>query len=185
MSAPLEHAEQAVTVDRTAILREAADAITAVIDADKARFPARSNDRAALGRAREIVLGLIGKPPAGAVQTGQVVDQVALIREAIDRLETRARQAPAPGARLHSFRDVAHVLIAELRDMADEAPRPEAQAVTVSPTAALLASRCDTCLHTLNRHSNYAGCTVVLCVCGRFQPPVDEKATTTQPGKEA
>ncbi|MCU1612559.1 MAG: hypothetical protein JWO98_99 [Frankiales bacterium] len=112
---------EAAPVDRAAVVREAADAITAVIDADKARFPARSNDRAALGGAREIVLGLIGTPPAGAVQAGQVVDRVALIREAIDRLETRARQAPAPGARLHSFRDVAHVLIAELRGMADEA----------------------------------------------------------------
>ena len=44
----------------------------------------------------------------------------------------------------------------------------------VSPTAALLASRCDACRHTLNRHDNQAGCTVPLCVCGRFQPPADE-----------
>ncbi|MFF9129146.1 hypothetical protein [Streptomyces sp. NPDC014806] len=49
-------------VDRAAVLREAADAIQDVIDADRDRFPRRSNDRAALGAARQIVLGLIDKP---------------------------------------------------------------------------------------------------------------------------
>ena len=48
--------------DRAAVLREAAEAIQDVIDTDRARFPARSNDRAALGAARQIVLGLIDKP---------------------------------------------------------------------------------------------------------------------------
>jgi nucleotide-binding universal stress UspA family protein len=57
-----------------------------------------------------------------AVIESRLGERAALIREVIERLETRARQAPAPGARLHSFRDVARVLIAELHDMADEAP---------------------------------------------------------------
>jgi hypothetical protein len=62
----------------------------------------------------------------------------------------------------------------DVRRLAGEArDERETQAVTVSPTAALLASRCDTCLHTLNWHRNDVGCTVVLCVCGRFQPPTD------------
>ncbi|MFJ2004782.1 hypothetical protein [Streptomyces chartreusis] len=49
-------------MDRETVLREAAAAIQAVIDADKAQFPRRSNDRAALGGARQIVLGLIDNP---------------------------------------------------------------------------------------------------------------------------
>lgn len=61
--------EELDQADREATLREAAGAITAFIEADRARFPRRSNDRAALGAAREIVLGLIGEPrgPAGRV----------------------------------------------------------------------------------------------------------------------
>lgn len=47
---------------RRAALTEAADAIQAVIDVDRAYSPRRSNDRAALGAARQIVLGLIDKP---------------------------------------------------------------------------------------------------------------------------
>lgn len=46
--------------------------------------------------------------------------------------------------------------------------------LNASPTALLLATPCDACEHTLNWHTNYAGCTVPLCVCGRFQPPADE-----------
>ena len=47
-------------------LREGAAAIQAVIDADRAKFPARSNDRTGLGGARQIVLSLIDQdvPPA-------------------------------------------------------------------------------------------------------------------------
>ncbi|MFF2671719.1 hypothetical protein ACFVTT_23400, partial [Streptomyces niveus] len=38
------------------------------------------------------------------------------------------------------------------------------------PTAAaLLATPCDACRHTLNWHDNQAGCTVARCVCGRWQ----------------
>lgn len=70
--------------------------------------------------------------PDGAV----VVDRAALIREVIDRLETRARQAPAPGARLHSFRDVARVLVAELHDMAGEA-RDERETQAAEVVAAM------------------------------------------------
>lgn len=48
------------------------------------------------------------------------VDQAAVLRQAISRLATRANQAPAPRARLHSFHDVAGVLTDELRRMVDE-----------------------------------------------------------------
>jgi hypothetical protein len=63
-----------------------------------------------------------------------------------------------------------------------EAPQPETQAEAV---AALLASPCDACRHTLNWHRNDVGCTVALCVCSRFQPPVTvAPAVVAQPGKE-
>ncbi|MEU9597231.1 hypothetical protein AB0E06_10505 [Streptomyces sp. NPDC048109] len=56
-------------VDRIAVLREAAAAITDVIERDRAYSPRRSNDRAALGAAREIVLGLIDNPRRVADET--------------------------------------------------------------------------------------------------------------------
>jgi hypothetical protein len=65
LNAPLLDAVLAVLpapTDRATVLREAADAITEVIEADRAYSPRRSNDRAALGGAREIVLNLIDKP---------------------------------------------------------------------------------------------------------------------------
>ena len=63
-----------------------------------------------------------------------------------------------------------------------EAPQPETQAETA---AALLASPCDACRHTLNWHRNDVGCTLALCVCSRFQPPVTAApAVVAQPGKE-
>ncbi|WP_199800656.1 hypothetical protein [Streptomyces marianii] len=49
-----------------------------------------------------------------------------------------------------------------------------AERLNASPTAALLATPCDACQHTLNWHRNYEGCTVPLCSCGRFQSPADE-----------
>lgn len=52
-------------------------------------------------------------------------------------------------------------------------PGREETAADASQADALLASRCDTCRHTLNRHTNHVGCTVALCVCGRFQVPID------------
>ncbi|WP_262059701.1 hypothetical protein [Streptomyces sp. STR69] len=61
-------------LDRVAVLREAADAITDAIEADRAYSPRRSNDRAALGGAREIVLGLIDKPRRTADDTGREKD---------------------------------------------------------------------------------------------------------------
>lgn len=39
-----------------------------------------------------------------------------------------------------------------------------------SPTAALLASACDTCGHTLSGHRNKDGCRLPRCVCGAFVP---------------
>jgi hypothetical protein len=64
----------------------------------------------------------------------------------------------------------------------DGQPAVGAQPKEADDTAAdvLLASRCDACRHTLNRHTNHGACTVVLCVCGTFQPP----AAAQQP-KEA
>jgi hypothetical protein len=67
-----------------------------------------------------------------AVSSPAPADRAALIREVIERLETRARQAPAPAARLHSFRDVARVLVAELHDMAGEA-RDERETQAAQP----------------------------------------------------
>ena len=43
-----------------------------------------------------------------------------------------------------------------------------------STTEELLATRCDACRHTLARHHQRGACTVVLCVCGTFQHPVEE-----------
>lgn len=45
------------------------------------------------------------------------------------------------------------------------------QPTSISPTAALLATNCDACRHTLNWHRNDVGCTVPLCVCSQFQQP--------------
>jgi len=47
-------------------IREAAAALQHKFDQDRAQFPGRSNDRAALGGARELVLGLLDKPARGA-----------------------------------------------------------------------------------------------------------------------
>ncbi|MGW4731770.1 hypothetical protein ACWEQC_21850 [Streptomyces shenzhenensis] len=44
------------------------------------------------------------------------------------------------------------------------------------PAAVLLSSRCDACEHALNWHTNKGGCTVTLCVCGRFQAPTEQGA---------
>jgi hypothetical protein len=49
---------------RAELLAEAAATMQARIDADRARWPRRSNDRTALAGAREIVLGLINSPAA-------------------------------------------------------------------------------------------------------------------------
>ncbi|WP_330449687.1 hypothetical protein [Streptomyces anulatus] len=46
----------------------------------------------------------------------------------------------------------------------------------VPSTAAMLATPCDACDHTLNWHRNDVGCTVPRCVCGRFQDPVEATA---------
>ncbi|WP_431980040.1 hypothetical protein [Streptomyces qinglanensis] len=50
--------------------------------------------------------------------------------------------------------------------------------MTEPTTAALLASSCDACQHTLNWHRNDVGCTVPRCVCGRFQPTTPEAGST-------
>jgi len=42
------------------------------------------------------------------------------------------------------------------------------------PIEELLATRCDACRHSLARHHQHGVCTVVLCVCGTFQYPVEE-----------
>ncbi|MFJ8153927.1 hypothetical protein [Streptomyces sp. NPDC094468] len=58
-------------LDRIAVLREAAAAITAVIEADRAYSPRRSNDRTALAGARQIVLDLIDTPRHTTSGTGE------------------------------------------------------------------------------------------------------------------
>ncbi|MGW2692379.1 hypothetical protein ACWC3Y_11015 [Streptomyces sp. NPDC001296] len=76
---------------------------------------------------------------------------------------------------------LAEVIAAAKRRYLAEHPEDEQQPAAAdgedtrpSPTAVLLATRCDTCQHTLNWHRNDVGCTVPLCVCGRFQPPTEE-----------
>lgn len=68
---------------------------------------------------------------------------------------------------------VGAVVAAWVSDL-DRRPTP-AEEQPSSPTAVLLASRCHACQHTLNWHRNDVGCTVPLCVCGRFQPPAEEQ----------
>lgn len=75
------------------------------------------------------------------------------VAEVLRELMDRGANEPAAGARQ------------------DEAQSQEAE---VSPTEALLATRCDACRHTLKRHHQHGACTVVLCVCGTFQYPVEE-----------
>lgn len=48
------------------------------------------------------------------------------------------------------------------------------QAEAAPSAAALLATPCDACRHTLNWHRNGVGCTVPRCVCGSWQQPADE-----------
>ncbi|MFF7147534.1 hypothetical protein ACFZAO_05605 [Streptomyces griseoaurantiacus] len=55
---------------------------------------------------------------------------------------------------------------------AHEPAGPAAPAKEAQPTtAALLATPCDVCSHTLNWHRNDVGCTVSRCVCSRFRQP--------------
>jgi hypothetical protein len=78
---------------------------------------------------------------------------------------TPENQAP----RFHIDRDDCQKACDALSD-ADRAAR-----LNASPTALLFATPCDACEHTLNWHRNDVGCTVPLCVCGRFQPPADDE----------
>ncbi|MFH9610461.1 hypothetical protein [Streptomyces sp. NPDC017448] len=52
-------------------------------------------------------------------------------------------------------------------------------------TAAMLATPCDACDHTLNWHRNDVGCTVPRCVCGRFQDPIEPPAAPPAPADRA
>ncbi|MEV4975568.1 hypothetical protein [Streptomyces scopuliridis] len=56
----------------------------------------------------------------------------------------------------------------------DGAQQPQTADSDASPTAQLLATRCDACRHTLNHHTHHGACGVVLCVCGTFQYPAEE-----------
>lgn len=108
--------EQRDTEHRAAVLREAAAAIQDVIDRDRARSSARSNDRAALGAARQIVLDLIDGPAPAPAPT----DQAALLRTAA-LLEERADDLWAPGTKAN---DEMRADAAEMRRLADAAPGP-------------------------------------------------------------
>jgi hypothetical protein len=55
-----------------------------------------------------------------------------------------------------------------------EQPAVVSQPDGEATAAVYLSSRCDACRHTLNWHRNDVGCTVALCVCGRFQAPAAE-----------
>ncbi|MEW1565742.1 hypothetical protein AB0454_22485 [Streptomyces sp. NPDC093509] len=90
--APLEAKARALRAQKDAahrntVLHEAAAAIQDFIDRDRARSAVRSNDRAALGAARQIVLGLIDGP-AATIPTPAPADRAAVLREAADDLAT-------------------------------------------------------------------------------------------------
>jgi hypothetical protein len=70
-------------------------------------------------------------------------------------------------------RHVAEVL-RELLAVEQPAAGAQPKEAQPSPTEELLATRCDACRHTLARHHQRGACTVVLCVCGTFQHPVEE-----------
>jgi len=116
--------------DRAAVLREAADAITEVIEADRTYSPRRSNDRAALGGAREIVLNLIDKPSRMAdeaqqpARPGFTVEDFARMAAGADVIAGRAQlpfdQLPAEEQERH--RHAARTLL----NRADETQQPEA-----------------------------------------------------------
>ncbi|MGW1814102.1 hypothetical protein ACWCQM_11150 [Streptomyces sp. NPDC002125] len=76
-----------------------------------------------------------------------------------DRRETQPNSATTAGAQ-------------HLSRMAAEAqqPTPDETEEPVSPTAALLAARCDDCQHVLNNHLRYGACLHDGCTCRRYHP---------------
>lgn len=150
--------------DRAAVLREAADAITAVIERDRAYSPRRSNDRAALGGAREIVLGLIDQPGRVADEEQQAETQAALPCTASVLRKPHGPHGWEPQPDMDLVRCPGYTPPAVVAEPGKE----------TGSAAVFLSSRCDACQHTLNWHRNDVGCTVALCVCGRFQPPAEE-----------
>ncbi|MFI5649960.1 hypothetical protein ACIA71_01905 [Streptomyces anulatus] len=82
--------------------------------------------------------------------------------------------------------DAQHALAVarQLLGTTETAGRPSSR--TTAPTvAAMLATPCDACDHTLNWHRNDVGCTVPRCVCGRFQDPVEPAAAPPAPADRA
>jgi hypothetical protein len=86
---------------------------------------------------------------------------------------TKAAWSPEEATAAREWGNVA----AFIRGLArEEQPALGEQPETQETSAAVfLATRCDACQHTLNWHRNDVGCTVVLCVCSRFQQPAEEQ----------
>lgn len=87
-------------------------------------------------------------------------DRAAVLREAADRID----REDLPQDDVDMFDNGARWATKLLRRMAGETP-------ATSPMTVYLSTPCDACHHTLNWHRNDVGCTVPLCVCGRFQEP--------------
>jgi hypothetical protein len=118
-------------------------------------------------------------------------DRAAVLREVLAALDAALRDffeqwadEPRNSPWAHGWKDATEVVrrmageSAAVDRVAAETPPAETQTADV-----FLSTPCDTCRHTLNWHRNDVGCTVALCVCGRFQQPTGP-AVEAQPGKD-
>jgi hypothetical protein len=109
-------------------------------------------------------------------------DQTATDEEQVDRLAQwlwdNCAEDERSGLLADDPRRIAAVALRwpELRRLAGEAQQDETPDGTA---AALLATPCDACDHTLKWHRNDVGCTAPRCVCGRWQDP----AAVARPGQ--
>ncbi|MGW1814233.1 hypothetical protein ACWCQM_11805, partial [Streptomyces sp. NPDC002125] len=95
-------------------------------------------------------------------------DRATVLNEAADRVDA----TDLPDDYIDMFDNGARWATAVLRRMAAEAqqPTPDVAEVPVSPTAALLAARCDDCQHVLDSHLRYGACLHDGCTCRRYHP---------------
>ncbi|MFF3128649.1 hypothetical protein ACFVRD_41790 [Streptomyces sp. NPDC057908] len=100
---------------------------------------------------------------AALAKTQRAVDHLADRYRGAEAAIERARKLATQWAVLRAYGSAA----TELRTALGQPQQP----TSISPTAALLATDCDACRHTLNWHRNDVGCTVPLCVCSQFQQP--------------
>jgi hypothetical protein len=124
----------------------------------------------ALYEARRPGLGGLTEAQAVALMADAVLavlpvptDRAAVLGEAADELDRYVGLQSSDAAP-----DVegARLVIRELRRIAD---RLEMATQVPFPLAALLATPCAVCDHTLNWHRHHVGCIVDACGCGRFE----------------